>query len=155
MFSKGKGKPGSLTIAAFIVVALVTLVAVAAGCGSDSSEAAPLTKSAFVKEANEICVAATKERGQATKQLDDEGEGGADEVSAGTEALTAPVQTMAEELGDLGAPKGDEKEVEQIVDAFEAGVAELEDEPVGTDAASAFAEANEMAAAYGLSDCSV
>lgn len=127
---------------------------IAAGCGG-SSEAAPLTKATFVQQANAICVNANKERSQATKDLEDEGSGGADEATAGTESLTAPVQAMAEEIGDLGAPKGDEKEVKAIVDAFEAGVVQLDEDPVGPGAASAFTKANEMAAGYGLSDCSV
>jgi hypothetical protein len=137
------------------VLATVLLVAlVFAGCG-DSSEAAPLKKPAFVQQANAICVNATQERKQASKELtEDEGDG-SDEATAATEALVAPVQSMATELSELGIPKGDDKEIEEIVAAFEAGATKLEEDPAGPDAASAFTKANEKAAAYGLDDCSV
>jgi hypothetical protein len=69
------------------------------------------------------------------------------------EHLVAPVGTMAEELGGLGPPKGDEKQVAAIVKAFEAGVAKLEADPLASNAPSAFAKADELAAAYGLTDC--
>lgn len=138
------------------VAALVTLVAVAAGCGSDSSTAAALKKPAFIQQANAICVEGTDERKQVTKDLAENGEDdGSDEAAVATEALVSPVLNMTEELGDLGAPKGDEKQVEEIVEAFEAGIANLEADPGGPKSASAFAKANELAGEYGLTDCTV
>ncbi|MGV1048670.1 MAG: hypothetical protein ACOYD4_09140 [Solirubrobacterales bacterium] len=134
----------------------MALASIAAGCGSDSSTAAALKKPAFVQQANAICLEATDQRKQASKELVESGEeGGSDEAAEGTEALLSPVREMTEELGELGAPKGDEKQVEDITAAFEAGIAKLEEEPTGPKSASAFAKANELAAAYGLTDCAI
>jgi hypothetical protein len=134
---------------------LVAIAAAAIGCGG-SAEAKPLTKAEFVLQANEICQGAEEERKQGEEELvegdqADQAEGEEEVV----EALVAPVGTMAEELGDLGPPKGDEKQVAAIVKAFEAGVAKLEADPLASDAASAFAKADELAAAYGLSECEI
>ncbi|HSS33912.1 MAG TPA: hypothetical protein VLL27_11585 [Solirubrobacterales bacterium] len=114
-----------------------------------------MSKSAFVQQADAICAKATKERNQVSKELPEGGGGGSGEATTVIETLVSPVIVMAEELGELTPPKGDEKEVEGIIDAFETGVAKLEEDPVGPEVTSAFAEANEMATAYGLSACSV
>jgi hypothetical protein len=141
---------------AAVVLAIVCFAAlVPSGCG-DSSEAAPLKKSAFVQQANVICVDATQERNEASKELtENEGDGGSAEAAEAAEALVSPVESMAGEISDLGAPKGDEKEIEEIVAAFEAAAAKVEKDPLAPESTSAFAEANEMATAYGLTDCSV
>lgn len=78
-----------------------------------------------------------------------------EEAEVVSEALVSPVQAMAEELGDLGVPNGDEKQVEAIVAAFEAGVAKVEADPVGSESGLSFAKANELALEYGLTDCTV
>lgn len=137
-----------------LVVCLIALAVAAAGCGEDSSKAEPLSKSAFIQQADAICANATKERNQASKELPEGGGGSSDEAAAGIETLVSPITVMAEELGELTPPKGDEQQVEEIVDAFEAGVGELEEDPASPEAASAFAKANEEAENYGLS-CSV
>ena len=69
--------------------------------------------------------------------------------------LLEPVEQMTEELADLGPPKGEAKEVAAIVAAFEAGTASVKAEPEGPKITSAYAEANKLAAAYGLSECAI
>jgi hypothetical protein len=124
------------------------------GCGS--SDSGPLKKSAFVEEANAICVEAEEGRKQGTEDLVNDGEvDSSEEAEVVSEALVSPVQTMTEELSDLGPPKGDEKQVEAIVAAFEAGVAKVETDPVGAEARLPFAKANELALEYGLMDCTI
>jgi len=125
------------------------------GCGG-SGDSGPLKKSAFVEEANAICVEAEEERKQGTDDLVDGDEvDPSEEAEVVSEALVSPVQTMAEELGDLGPPKGDEKQVEAIVAAFEAGIAKAEADPVGSESGLPFAKANELALEYGLTDCTI
>ena len=105
----------------------------------------------FTAQANAICSHAEDERRQASTDVG-EGEDSGD-AAAVTEALVAPVKTMTEELGELGPPKGDAKQVKAIIAAFEAGIATLEADPAGPESATAFAEADELATAYGLTSC--
>lgn len=142
----------------FIAIAAVLLIAaVAAGCGS--SKADPLPKTAFVKQGNEICSEATKEREAKMKEVSKEGSQGSSEEELEhyvSEAIVPPIQDMTGELGDLGAPKGDEKEIEAIVGEFEAGVEEIESDPSkALNPTGAFAKASKMASAYGLTDCAI
>ena len=125
-------------------VLLLSLVAI--GCGG-SSQSEPLTKSEFVKQANVICATAQEERAGQPKEMS----GSETDV----ETLTEPVEKMAEELGDLAAPAGQQKEVAALVASYEAGVSKLSTDPLGADSASAFAKANQLAADYGLSGCSI
>lgn len=139
-------------------LAAAILACAIAGCGSSSkADSPPLSKPAFAKQANAICHEAAAARKQGTKEAvskaaeADESE----EAEVLTEALLAPVKTMTEELGELGPPKHQEKQVEEIIAAFEGGIEELEANPESSHAPSAFAEANELAARYGLTECAI
>jgi hypothetical protein len=127
---------------------------VIAGCGS-SSEAAPLTKAAFVKQGNAICHRAAEDRKRGTREVVSSAADADDEAGALTEALLAPVKTMTEELGDLGPPKRQEKQLETIVSAFEAGVAKVEEDPGSSRTPFVFDKADKLAAQFGLTECSI
>ncbi|HEX5610839.1 MAG TPA: hypothetical protein VFX45_12200 [Solirubrobacterales bacterium] len=112
-----------------------------------------LTKSEFVMQANEICVEADEERKQASEDARDSSAGPTEEVLAVNEALLEPVKSMVGDLEELGVPRGEEKRVGAVVSAFEAGVAKVEAPAVAP--LDAFAEANKLALAYGLTDCTI
>lgn len=140
-------------LAAF-VVALLTAAAI--GCGG-SSEAAPLKKAEFVNQANAICVTAQAEREGQRQELAESADesGGPGEAEAVMALLLEPIDQMTEELGDLGPPKGQEKEVAAIVAAYEEGASKLEADPSGVDSSAAFDKANELAQEYGLKACTI
>lgn len=142
------GRETRLLHAALLALALLALVV--AGCGG-SSDAAPLKKSQFVKEADQICATAQQERAGQKEELT-ESEDSGEEIM---QLLLEPVQKMTDELGDLGPPEGQEKEVEAIIAAYEEGIAQLEAEPGGPEAVSAFDKANGLAEGYGLSGCTI
>jgi hypothetical protein len=132
---------------------------IAAGCGG-GGEADPLSKTAFVKQGNSICAQAIAERESAmsdtSKEITQEELSSEAELEKFvTDAALPPVQQMAEELGDLGAPKGDEKKVEAIVTGFEGGVEKGEADPNSVVSGAAFAGANKLALAYGLTECQI
>jgi hypothetical protein len=140
-----------LTPFASIAAALLAAGLVFSGCGS--GDPAPLPEKQFVEQANAICRAAERERDAASKAGAEEGLKEADFV---TEAVLPSIQSMTDELGGLGAPKGDEEQVEAIVTAFEEGIEKLEEEPSVQGASdAAFAKANRLAEGYGLSDCQI
>ncbi|HUB99347.1 MAG TPA: hypothetical protein VMS11_05945 [Solirubrobacterales bacterium] len=132
-------------------IALVVACLVFAGCGGSGSD--PLTKAEFLKQGNAIC--ATMQNERASQAKDAEAElADADEEETMSFALE-PVETMTDELGDLGPPEGQEKEVEAIIAAFEDGTSQLEAEPTGPKSISAFAQADKKATAYGLTECTI
>lgn len=130
-----------------------------------SSNAAPvqassLSKAQFVKQANAIC--------QKTKfDLNKEGEafvkqhaGGAQrEELFGDLARTIFLPAIEAEMAairELGAPKGEEEEVEAILSAQQAGIDEMRELAAAaavTELESPFAEASKKFGAYGLSAC--
>jgi hypothetical protein len=131
-----------------LALAIALLVALAAGCGG-SSDAAPLKKPQFVKQADEVCATAQEERADQREELT-ESEDSAEDVM---QTLLEPVENMTSDLADLGPPVGQEKEVEAIIAAYEQGVSKLEAEPEAADAPTAFDMANKLAEDYGLNDC--
>ncbi len=147
-----RSKGASIWLAAS--VAALVLACAIAGCGG-SSEAAPLTRAAFVKQANAICQRAQVERKKGTQEAisaaaEADGSGEADAFAG---ALLEPVKTMTGELGDLGPPKKDEKQVEEIIAAFEGATEELEANIGSSQAPDAFAEADKLAVQYGMTEC--
>jgi hypothetical protein len=139
-----EAKPVSVT-----ALAAVLLAALVIGCGGPS-EAAPLGKAQFVKQADAICLTAQAEREGQRKEVSEQ----ASESDA-MQILLEPIESMTVELGDLGAPVGQAKQVEAIISAYEEGAAKLAAGPGGPDSASAFEKANELAASYGLTGCAI
>jgi hypothetical protein len=121
---------------------------VAEGCGG-SGKADPLKRPQFVRQADAICRNAEKERGKARKEAGDQS---ATDFITG--AALPPIQTMTEELDELGPPPGEGKEVRAIISAFEGGIKKVEADPTDISAAvSAFDPANKLAEEYGLFEC--
>jgi hypothetical protein len=134
-------------LTAMIIASIAGLLVI--GCG-DSSSADPLTKTQLVDEANSICTSADAERSEA---LDEEGDANPGLADLSRSALL-PVEEMTEDLAEWTAPPGEAQKVRAIVEAFEAGVAEVRADPADpTVAISAFGEANELAESYGLTAC--
>lgn len=120
------------------------------GCGDDGSgdggdaKAAPLTKTAFVKEAKAICEAASDEIQQ---QLSADPESFIASTAAG-------LRRDAEEIGDLGPPKGDEAQVEAILEGLREAVEMIESNAKNLDPATKKLAATEkLANKYGLEGC--
>jgi hypothetical protein len=153
------------------LVGVVVLALIAAGCGSSGDgnsssssdeSASTLTKAEFIKQSDGICE-------QGNKEVESEAEAFAKENGIDTSKPTtaeqeevvsqvvAPaIQRQAEEIDAVGAPSGDEDEVEAIVEAVEAGAGEAEEDPstiVEGKTSGPFTEANKLATEYGLKIC--
>jgi hypothetical protein len=73
-----------------------------------------------------------------------------------SEVVAPAIREQAEAIDELGAPKGEEEAVEEIVAAVEAGAEEAEEEPgvlVAEEGRGPFDEANELADEFGLKVC--
>ena len=142
-----------------LLAGVVAILVVAAGCGS-SSDSSSLTKAEFVKQADQICT-------KGEKSIEDGAEKFAEENNVNTEKPTkaqqeeviqqvvAPeIRQQAEEIGDLGAPSGEEEKVEAIVTAVEEGADELESKPAQLiEGKNPLSHSSKLAKEYGLKVC--
>jgi len=146
-----------------MLAAVIAVALVAAGCGSsdDETESGALTKVEFIKQGDAICK-------QGSEQIEEDVDEFAKENDVDTSnpsqeeqeeviltAVVPSLQTQADELNDLSAPSGEEAEIAAIVEALEAGIEKIEDDP-GTLAQAGggpLAKANELAGEYGFEEC--
>jgi len=150
-----------------LIAAVAAVALVAAGCGGDDSttdSTASLTKAEFLKQGNAICAAGNKtlDRGfeQFAKENKDSNlsknkkpsEAELEEIS---EAVLIPgISKQVEELRGLGAPEGDEGEVDELLSNAEEALEEVEEDPSAlSEENGAFAEVNKEAREYGLTVC--
>jgi ABC-type glycerol-3-phosphate transport system substrate-binding protein len=153
--------------------AVLVIGLVAAGCGSSDdsttgstdggeTSTASLTKPELIKQGDEICTTGNEAIEEEAEAFAEENE--IDIEKATTEQqeevvaqVVAPeIKAQAEEIAALGAPSGDEDEVEAIVTAVEDAAAEAEEDPsliVEEEGAGPFQEANELATDYGFKVC--
>jgi hypothetical protein len=139
--------------AVMMVVTGLTVV----GCGGDESGTASITKAAFVQKVNAACA---KIQGQTQAEfrlyLESQGDGLApSQADLGKKFVIGPKQQLVEELASLGAPSGDEDQIEAIVVAFEEGIEKAEEDPaqVARNSTEAFGTPEKLAAEYGLKGC--
>lgn len=156
-----------------LLAAWAAAIIVVAGCGSSGDSSATtvsaevttsdLTKPQFVKQANAICAKNSKELNaqfQAfLKEHDIPGDRLPTEAELGeaVDVVVAPViGGQIEEIRSLGAPAGEEKQVEKILESAEEAIEKSEKEPLLllNDKGSSFDEANKLSREYGLQACS-
>jgi hypothetical protein len=152
---------GFAAIASPLVAGLVVFFA---GCGGGDESTTypagvsrPIAKVEFLREADRICES-TNARVQAAG---DELVGGRHdpppaEVRRIVLNIVIPaLQTEVEAISSLGAPKGDESEVDAILDATRDGIAQLRADPLSAldGPPPGLRQAGRLAAAYGSTTC--
>jgi hypothetical protein len=137
----------------------VLLVALVAGCGG-SSDSSSLTKAEFIKQADAICTKGEKSLEESAEKFAKE-----NDVNTGKptkaqqeeviQQVVAPeIRQQAEEIGDLGAPSGEEDKVEAIVTSVEEGADELESKPAQLiEGKNPLEHGSKLAKEYGLKVC--
>jgi hypothetical protein len=148
-------KKGSLLAVLGFLVAVLAV----AGCGG-GDETSSLTKAEFVKQGNAVCKEKKSEREDLfqtfTKEVGSGDVTKADQEALVAEVLQPPYEATIEGLKDLGAPEGDEQQIEAITEAMEKALEKAEANPlVSLRTNIQFAEANALAVKYGLTDCTV
>jgi hypothetical protein len=143
------------------LAALMAVAAFVAGCGGGDSDSttATLTKAAFIKQGDAICAKATKESEAEAEEFADENgfklEKATEEQleEAITDVLVPSLNKQAEELDALGAPAGDEEQVEEIVTSLEDAAGEVEDDPNSVLTGKALKKPSQLAKSYGFKVC--
>jgi hypothetical protein len=136
---------------ALLSIVAATVALILAGCGGGGPD--PLSKQAFIKQGNAICLEATKKREAA---MADAAKQGGVKTAAASEIVALaipPTEEMVDGLDGLGIPEGDEKQVEAMIAEFEEGIEKLESQPDNAPGGSEFGKADESALAYGLTEC--
>jgi hypothetical protein len=146
-----------------LLAGALAIALIVAGCGSSSDDStASITKAEFIEKSDAACT-------RGNEQIESEFQSyakknGIGEKKEPTEAqstelsetiLLPAVQQEVEEIRALGAPSGEEDEVNAILDAVEEGIEKGEEDPgsLVTENPAAFAKANKLAGEYGLKVC--
>jgi hypothetical protein len=137
-----------------LVLLVLASVAVASGCGSDSSASSSLSKKDFVERANRLCVDTEYEQLEKAQKYSSE-HPKAEEAALIKPALVPTLKKEVKELEALGSPAGDEDELEAIFAALEEGIEGAESDPASVikPKTNPFDEANRLATSYGIGDC--
>jgi hypothetical protein len=159
--AKGQSRRTTRRAAGLLAAAVLT-VPIAAGCSEsgDRTTTAKITRSAFIKRANIICNRTYQQiRAEYLAFVKSSKANGFSEIQpirryANTVLIPAK-QREVKELRALGAPSGDEGQVEAIIDAYEEGIATAKEDARAavTSAFGVFVKATEMAEEYGLQGC--
>jgi len=168
MLLNGRFSVNGRRVVVLAAAGLLAMALLVAGCGSDSdtgtaSDEAPvaLTKPEFVKQANQICAQGLKEKDKAVAaSLKESAQAGGPPTSKDIEKMVEEAVLPAygktiDQLGQLGAPKGDEAKVEKMVGQFEAAMKTAEADPVKATKKNVFVAADEAAEDYGLGACNL
>jgi phosphoglycolate phosphatase-like HAD superfamily hydrolase len=141
----------------FGLVLALALIA-ASGCGS-SSDPETMTKAEFAKQANKICAEATNDRQKVIAEVAEATNPKANQEAAQAEALQKAMPTYekaAEQIDQLGAPKGEEKKVERLVEAMEEAAERAKADPHSAVITNLpFRKADAIAQELGLKECAV
>lgn len=143
-----------------LLAGVLAVVPVVAGCGGDDeATASSITRAEFVEQANEVC---TEGRARAradffafAREHKEDGPQEADYTGLVEDVLAPNVEQEIEELRELGAPSGEEAEVEALWDAVEADLktAEAAPERLATEGQVVFGNSAKVMEEYGLKVC--
>jgi hypothetical protein len=141
--------------AALALTACFAVGVIAAGCGSssdDSSSTSNLTKAEFIAKADAICQQGNQTVNQAAHQQFGNERPTAAEVQQFTTGTVIPnIQSQVDQIKALGAPSGDEDQINKLISTVQADVDKAKAE--GNLTNSAFEDSNTLARQYGLKVC--
>jgi hypothetical protein len=144
------------TLSCVAATALIAVGALVAGCGGDDDEDA-IGKSEFIAKADAICKKGDKEIETTANEVfggQQEQPSQAQIADFGAETVVPNIEQQIADIRDLGAPAGDEDQVDAILTAAEEATDEVKDDPqLLAGQGDPYAEANRLAKAYGLKEC--
>jgi hypothetical protein len=152
-----------------LLAAFVALAAIAAGCGSSDDNSTDtvevdvtVTKAELIKQGDTICKQGNTEIEEGFEQYADENNIPKDKEPSDeqgveiVETVIVPnLKTQSELIRGIGAPEGDEEQIEEMLDSLDQAIEEAEDDPESlfNEDTDPFGDANEKAQAYGFSEC--
>jgi hypothetical protein len=141
--------------ATLAVASLLAVGALAAGCGGsddNDSSTSNLSKAEWIAKADAICQQGNQEIDNAANQQFGHQKPTAAEVQQfATETALPNTQSQVDKIKALGAPSGDEDQVNKILDTVQADIDKAK--AAGDIEESTFADGNALAKQYGLKVC--
>ena len=143
--------------AMLVLTSLLVVGAIAAGCGSsgnDTTSTSSITKAEFIAKADAICQQGNQEINKAGQQQF-QGQGKPTQAQFNqfaTQTIIPGVQKQVDQIKALGAPSGDEAQVNQILTTVQADIDKVKADPSLVQG-NAFADGNKLAQDYGLKVC--
>jgi ABC-type phosphate/phosphonate transport system substrate-binding protein len=146
-----------------VLFVLLAVVPIAGGCGGgsdDSSADATISKAAFVKKADAVCLHGNKRMEvafarflEANKNIKRPSDADFEELVG--KVLVPNVKREIKEIRALGAPSDDEDKVGEIVTALEEGLETAEGNPQAAvnSSEAVFGISSRLAKEYGLEVC--
>lgn len=147
-------------------VAAAALVMLVAGCGGGddttdetSGETVTLTKAEFIEQGDAICKKGNDQSEEEAEEFAEENDFTLEKASdeqleeAVAEVLVPNLNQQAEEIDALGAPEGDEEQVEELVASLETAADEIGDDPSLVFDGKVLEEPEELAQDYGFKVC--
>jgi len=139
-------------------------VVLVSGCGGDDDEGGfspvvsdSVSKVDFLRQADEICHSTESQIEAAADDLvTSEKDPTPEEVKEVALGIVVPaLEAEVAAIGALGAPEGDEEQVQAILDATQAGIDEIEADPQALmdGPPDSLAEAEQLARRYGSQQC--
>lgn len=147
------------------MLALLASGLISAGCGggdggdtsSTSTHAGPLSKSDYITSGDQICAQGTLAIGQAGRERFGTSQPTREQaIQFGQDIVVPSLEDTLRKLRALEPPVGDEAKTAAIYDALEQGVNKLKQDPslfIQSGQAGAFDRANNLARAYGFTQC--
>jgi hypothetical protein len=158
-------------IAKVLTLAIASLALVAVGCGggddstttdtgtsgATGASGAPLTKEAFITQADAICKASGDAIGKQANQVFSGQQPSQAEVDQFANEVVVPgLREQLDGIRALTPPEGDEDQINAILDAVDEATNQVEADPSllqASDNEGLFAQANQLAQDYGLKEC--
>jgi hypothetical protein len=144
-------------------VAAAVLVGLIAGCGggdeTTTDETVTLTKAEFIKQGDAICGEGNDQSEKEAEEFAEDNDFDLEKASeeqleeAVSEVLVSNLSRQVEELDALGAPEGDEDQVEEIIVSLEGALEEIEGDPSLVFQNEVLKEPGELAGEYGFKVC--
>jgi hypothetical protein len=141
-----------------VVLAGFLVVLLAVGCGEDEADAgietSELSKQEWLVEANLACERADKVMNEEGREVFANGEPSERAMrDYSLDVIVPAFRTTIDEIRALGAPAGDEAQIEELLAAAEEGADRVEQDPLSIFEQDEPSEADRLAADYGLDSC--
>jgi hypothetical protein len=145
--------------ASIFVLPCLIAAALLAGCGggddsSSTSTQAALSKSEFLKQGNAICAKGNQATNKIANQTFTQNQQPTQaQLQQFTTQVTPIIQGEIDGIKALGAPAGDEQQVNAILDDAQSALDKAKQDPSVFANGDPFKKANQEAKAYGLTAC--